>query len=310
MERRPIKTTDVATTVSSANGGAPPTLAQVGAEIEAAQAAGELSLQDKFTLFEKKLKAALSDSSATSSALGKILAETDNAIEAAQQEALAARERGLDFCAVADARIAREAIEDSEFFVSRLLTQRPRLEALLQARQQAEARDKYLARYEQLKIEGAALGAELVEYPDLVGPLVEVFGRLRAFREQCHRLHATDPGGLPHLRDPELVARRFDGFSADTPSLLDSVHLHDWRTGTEVWPPRQPSFAADFAQSFSIPSVGPAWCDPAVQERRRAELAAAQERMARAHAEMSKAQEENQNRQLRADWEARQNGRG
>ena len=34
---------------------------------------------------------------------------------------------------------------------------------------------------------------------------------------------------------------------------------------------RQPSFAADFVQSMTIPSVGAAWCDPEVQERRRAE---------------------------------------
>jgi hypothetical protein len=163
-------------------------------------------------------------------------------------------------------------------------------------------------RYEQLKIEGAALGAELAEiYPGLVGPLVDLFGRLRAFRQRCHALHAGDPGGLPHVSDPELKARGLGGFTADNPSLLESVHLHDWQSGKEVWPPRQPSFAAEFAASMTIPSVGAAWSDPAVQERRRTELAAEQQRMAQAHSQMAKEQEENQNRQLRADWERRNN---
>ena len=74
---------------------------------------------------------------------------------------------------------------------------RPRLLARYHEVSAAEQRDKYLAHYEQLKIEGAALGAELAEiYPALVGPLIDVFVRLRAFQQQCQTLHLTDPGGL------------------------------------------------------------------------------------------------------------------
>ena len=58
---------------------------------------------------------------------------------------------------------------------------------------------------------------ELAElYPGAVGPLVDVFVRLRAFQQKCRALHLTDPGGLPHLTDPELMARGLDGFSRDT----------------------------------------------------------------------------------------------
>jgi hypothetical protein len=81
--------------VAAPNGGEPATLAQVQAEIEARLVAGpEPTLAEKFALFEKKLKAALQDGSA--SELGKLLGQTDNAIAAAEQEALAARERALD----------------------------------------------------------------------------------------------------------------------------------------------------------------------------------------------------------------------
>ena len=238
IERRPLTATNKPT-ASSTNGGEPATFAAVQAEIAAAMAAGELSLPEKFVWFEKKLKAALTDSAVTTSELEKIARETDNAIEVARQEALAARERGLDLCA--DARLARAEIDDVEFFVSRLLTQRPRLEALLHTRRQADQRDAYLVRYEELKIEGAALGAELADlYPGLVGPLVDLFGRLRDFREQCHRLHVTDPGSMPHVRDPELVARRLDGFTGEMQSLLEAVHLPDFTSGRELWPKSPP----------------------------------------------------------------------
>jgi hypothetical protein len=306
VERRPLTaTTDKP--MAAANGGGPATFAAVQAEIAAAMAAGELSLPQKFEWFEKKLKAALSDSAVTTSELERIARETDVAIEVARQEAVAARERGLDLCA--DSRLAREAIEDAEFFVGRLLTQRPRLDALLHSRRQADQRAAYVVRFEQLKIEGELLGTELADlYPDAVRRMVEVFGRLRAFRERCRALHVTDTqGGSPRVSDPELKARRLDGFSRDVPSLLDAVHLHDWQSGTEIWPPRQPSFAADFAQTMTIPSVGAAWADPEVQERRRAEIAAQQEQMARHHSQMSRDQEALQNSQLRADWERRKN---
>jgi hypothetical protein len=94
IEKRPLKSADVAA-VAAPNGGEPATLAQVQAEIEARLVAGpEPTLAEKFALFEKKLKAALQDGSA--SELGKLLGQTDNAIAAAEQEALAARERALD----------------------------------------------------------------------------------------------------------------------------------------------------------------------------------------------------------------------
>ena len=285
MEKRPLKSA-VATvsletvasengaegeaTVAPANGSSEPlTLAQVEAEIEVALASGELSLQDKFALFEKRLKAALTDTTATipSTTLEKLLRECDAAIGAAQQEAIDARERGLNFLATPDIKAAREAVDDAEFFVSRLLTQRPRLAALLDARRAQEQRDRYLTHYATLKHEGEALAQELADlYPGLVGPLVELFARLRAFQQRCSALHVTDPGGLPHVTDPELMARGLAGFSRDLPSLLEAVRLADWASGTEIWPPRSGDFAVSVAQMMTVPSVGAAWADEQVRD--------------------------------------------
>jgi hypothetical protein len=205
-----------------------------------------------------------------------------------------------------DPREARQQAEDATFASNRLRTLRPRLLARYHEISAAEQRQQYLARYEQLKIEGAALAQELADlYPALVGPLVEVFARLRVFQQQCRALHLSDPGdGRPHVPDPELKARRLDGFSRDTPSWLDT-RLYDWQSGREVWPPPQLSFAADYAVD-DHPSVGAAWADPAIQERRRAEIVAEQERMARHHATQAAEQQERENRQLREQWEASQ----
>ena len=274
-------------------------------------AAGELSLPQKFSLCEKKLKAALSDSSVTASELGKIARETDVAIEAARQEALAARERGLDFVASPDAKLARECIDNAEFAISRLLTQRPRLEALLQTRRQADQRAAYLAIYEQLKIEGAALGAELADlYPGFVGPLIDLFARLRAFRERCSSLHVTDPGGLPHVADPELKARRLDGFSAEVKSLLEAVRLPDFNTGRELTARENPnSFAATFAASMvhQHEHPGAAWCDPDFLAARRRAITEEQEKLALHAQARQKEQQDRENQELKSQWQ-RQHG--
>jgi hypothetical protein len=169
-------------------------------------------------------------------------------------------------------------------------------------------REQYLGRYADLKHEGAALGAELADsYPDAVRRMVEVFGRLRVFQQKCRALHLTDTqGGLPHVPDPELKARRLDGFSRDVPSLLDAVHLHDWQSGTEIWPPRAADFAATFAASMVPQHPGALWTDPAVQERQRAERAAEQARMA-AHYETQAAEQlARENKTLRENWNASQ----
>ena len=273
------------------NGSAPPTFAAVQAEIAAAMAAGELTLAQKFEWFEKKLKAALADSSITASELGKIARETDLAIEAAQQEAVAARERGLDFV---PAQTPRPLAKPSRMPSSRsagLLTQRPRLEALLHSRQQAEQRDAYLARYEELKIEGAALGAELADlYPAPSGRWSRCSVACALFAE-CRALHISDPGdGRRTCSDPEFKARRLDGFTADVPSLLEFVHLPDWQSGKEIWPPFQPPFAAQFV--LPVPQhPGAHGVRPGIWQRNSAERVAEQARMAAHYATQAAEQE-------------------
>ena len=48
------------------------------------------------------------------------------------------------------------------------------------------------------------------------------------------------------VRDPELIARNLDGFDRERPSLLAEVHLLDWNSGRQAWPPPRPSMASAF----------------------------------------------------------------
>jgi hypothetical protein len=310
VDRRPIQS-------------APSKSADVAAAAAANGGDDEITINDPLPIrlaeLEKRISAALTGARSGHD-LVNLLTQCDLAIPQAQEFAKAEQERALDplLSPLGDAatgqsaaREARQQVEDATFASNRLRTLRPRLLARYNEVIAAEQRQQYLGRYTDLKREGAVLAQELVDlYPSLVGPLVELFGRLRDFQQQCRALHLTDPGdGRPHIIDPELAARGLRAFSADTPSLLECVHLHDWQSGKEIWPPFQPPFAAQFV--LPVPQhPGAAWSDPVFQERRRAEIAAEQEKMARHHSQMSKEQEENQNRQLRADWEARQNGRG
>ena len=281
IEKRQIKNPDVAT-VPAPNG------------VDEVEITINDPLPVRLAELERRISTALTGDK-TAHDLANLLMQCDLAVPQAEEFAKSELERALDpLRSPDDPREARQQAEDATFASNRLRTLRPRLLARYHEVSAAEQRQQYLVRYERLKIEGAALGAELADcYPGLVGPLVEVFVRLSAFREQTRALHLSDPGdGRPHLRDPELQARRLDGFTRDVPSLLESVHLHDWQSGREVWPPRQPAFAAEFVQSMTVPSVGAAWADPVVQERRRAEIAAEQERMSRHYATQAAEQQE------------------
>jgi hypothetical protein len=292
IERKPIKNPDVAT-VAAANGGD-----------------DEITINDPLPIrlaeLEKRISAALTGER-TAHDLANLLMQCDLAVPQAEEFAKSELERALDpLRSPDDPREARQQAEDATFAANRLRTLRPRLLARYHEISAAEQRDKYLAHYEQLKIEGAALGAELVDLYGAVMPLVEVFGRLRAFRERCRALHAGDPGGLPHVNDAELQARRLDGFTGEVKSLLEAVRLPDFTSGRELWPEKPISFAASFAASMVPVHPGPMWSDPVYQERVAEERRQEQERLAAARAQAAKLQLDRENKELRENWEASQ----
>lgn len=260
-------------------------------------------LPDRLRELERRISVALSEPTSAHD-LHNLLQQINLAIPAADEFAKLENEDPLQS---PDPRAARQQADDAQFASNRLRTLRPRLLARYQQVSAAEQREQYLAQYTDLKREGAALAQELADlYPGLVGPLVEVFVRLRAFQQKCRALHLADPGGLPLVDDPELAARRLDGFSRDMPSRLElctcTIGNRARKSGRRrrISPP-------PMRASMGVPQhPGAAWADPFYQERRRAELAAEQERLALHALARQKEQEIRQNEELKAQWQARQ----
>ena len=202
-----------------------------------------------------------------------LLQQVEWALPLAEDFARSEQETALDPLAVPDAREARQRSEDAIFACNRLKTLQPRLRSRhLQAYQQ-EAVGKYLAKLAEFAPQRDALAQELHDtYAAATAQLLDVFTRVRDFEQRARSALGDPPPGVDVL---ERIDTR----------VLDKTVLPHWHHPDQsVWPPFN-SFASDFALSMGVPShPGPLWSDPAVQERRRVEIAAEQQRMA-LHAE-------------------------
>ena len=172
-----------------------------------------------------------------------------------------------------------------------------------------EARvDEYEAEAQVLNEESIQLAQELREtYPPAQNKLSNVFTRIAAHRQPISALHQHRPAGVQSVRDPELIARNLDGFDRERLSLLAEVHLLDWNSGRQAWPPPKPSMATAFAAIAMPPCDRRLTADWATNQEQRA---AAQQRerqyMADYYARTTREQEERENREARERFAASQ----
>jgi hypothetical protein len=158
----------------------------------------------------------------------------------------------------------------------------------------SESKAAWLTEHDVIKPERDALAEELREvYRDAARKIVDLFGRIAINDEARAELHRARPAGLEqHLLSAELHARGLDSFSYNTPSLLTSVHLFDWDSGRQIWPPHRPSMAAAFAATL-MPAdrrfSADRWKD---NERRAAAQRAEQQHIADFYARQTQQQEE------------------
>jgi hypothetical protein len=180
---------------------------------------------------------------ASSNDLQALIQEVEAGIAEADTLASAERDKSLDFSiAPAEAEAAAQRVVIAELKAQRYRAALARLRDQSRQALAAENQARYLDRHHELEREGEALAQELAEvYLGAVDRIVGIFVRLRDFHGQCHALHVTDPGGLPHVDDPELQARGLSAFSRECPSLLTAVQLIDWTTGKPIWPLTQPN---------------------------------------------------------------------
>jgi hypothetical protein len=161
--------------------------------------------------------------------------------------------------------------------------------------------------------EGTKLAAEMREvYAAAVGKLVDVFTRIADYKRRRDALYSRRPDQIgDQLPDPELLARGLDGFTINTPSLLEATKLFDLETGQQIWPdPQQTNrLAVEMSSSVRamVSSMDRDACTPnwwKAVARRQAAAAAEAELQGERFAEMKRAQEERENREAAENWRA------
>jgi hypothetical protein len=257
---------------------------------------------------EQRIGAALRpDATLTSAYIAALIEEGEAAIAEADKEGATDQTLSLD------PKGARQAIMDATLAANRLLTFLPKLQARYrEAHEQeqatawlAEREAPWLAEHDSLKPERDALAEELREVYPLVSKIVDLFGRIAANDAALSALHQARPAGVTqHLVSAELYARGLDSFSSNAPSLLTSVHLVDWNSGRQIWPPPRPSMAAAFAAS-AMPGYDRHFSGDWAKdnERRAAAQQAEQQRITDYYARTTKEQEDREmQRRRNVSW--------
>jgi hypothetical protein len=249
---------------------------------------------------EQRISDALQpDTAITSADIAALIAETEVGIAEAE------REGTVDQTLSLDPKVARQAIEDATFAANRL----GKLLSKLQVRHQQACEEACVREYEAeaqvLDEESIQLAQEWRETcPPALNKLSDLFARIAAHRQRISALHQRRPAGVQSVRDPELIARNLDGFNRERPSLLAEVHLLDWDSGRQIWPPPKPSMAAAFAASM-IPAYDPAdWANN--YEKRAAAQQRERQYVSNFYQRLTKEQEERENREARERFAASQ----
>jgi hypothetical protein len=247
------------------------------------------------TLEERIAVALQPDTALTTAEVAALIEEAEAGIAKAEKEQTVEQTLSLD------PKAARQAIADATFAVDRLRTLLSKLQTRYRQVREQEKATAWLAKLDAFKPGRDALAEELREvYLDAVNKIVDVFVRVTAHNEALSELLQARPAGaMEHLLSAELHARGLDSFSYNTPSLLTAVHLVDWDSSREIWPPPRPSMAAAFAAAVPVYDrrCTADWAQD--NERRAAAQRAEGQRHAEFLARLSKEQEERENAEAR-----------
>jgi hypothetical protein len=252
------------------------------------------------TTLEQRISDAMQpDTAITSADIAALIEEAEIGIAKAEQE------RAVDRTLALDPKAARQAIEDATFAANRLRMSLSKLQMRYQQACEKARVEEYEAERQVLDEESIQLAQEYRETcPPALNKLSDLFTRIAAHRQRISALHQRRPAGVQSVRDPELIARNLDGFDRERPSLLAEVHLLDWNTGRQIWPPPRPSISAAFAATLVPAGNSADWANN--YERR----AAAQQRelryIADYYARTTREQEARENREARERFVASQ----
>lgn len=216
----------------------------------------------------------------------------------------------IEECEAAIAEADKEdAPIDASLAANRLMTLLPKLHARYEQINEQEQATAWLAKrtaewWAECKVlerERDALAEELREvYPNAARRMADLFVRIDTNDRALAELNRSRPAGIEqHMLSTELHARKLDNLTLSTPSLVNSVHLFDWVTGRQLWPPPVQSMVAAFAATATTfdRRATADWAQD--NERRAAAQRAGQRRMAEYYGRLTQQQEERQNAEAR-----------
>jgi hypothetical protein len=231
---------------------------------------------------EHRLRGAI-EGATTSTELAALLRESEEAIGAAEEAAVLAREQAFDPQLAPDPVQARDAMESASLMVGRLQTLHGRLQRRYAEVLEAERLAQYRRQRAAFEKERDVLKDEFAsEYPILTAKLVDIFARMTALDAKLSGLR---------LDGVELTARKMERFTRDAPSLLKETLLFDLH-GKQVWPPVVKHDISAFIPTIVDASRSPDWWRPEVQAARAAHAEAEAKRVAEYYANQNREREE------------------
>jgi hypothetical protein len=224
--------------------------------------------------FEQRISTVLTDDNSKSSVIAALVAETETAIVAADENAKLEQERVFDPLASPDPKAARGAMQAAEFMQTWLRSALLRLQRRLRETQEQEHRAEWYGEYEALKLERDALAAEFREvYTECEAKVVGLLNRMAANDAEISDLHLARSAGVKlHLLGAELVARGLEGFTRDVPSIAKELKLPAFEPGQPLaWPRRAQLHSTWFAPMPHDPRFSSRWGEIGERQRREQE---------------------------------------
>src|SRR5262245_53427041 len=247
------------------------------------------------TTLDQRIGQALDGKVVAADDLQHLIGEVEAAIEGADKIAKQERERSLDpMASPADAEQAAQRAVVVELKRDRLKTALPRLQEKHSEARRIESADRWHAIANKVEIAVDAVVEQLAHYRQWADQIVAVLREAEATNEQVARINGVVPDGID---------RRVG--KVDLAWAQNLVLPDPGRPDHNLWPPPRPSFAESYAASMAVaPHPGADWAR--AQAANADTIRERQRRQGEYYENLTREQEERQNREERERFSRRQ----
>ena len=221
---------------------------------------------------EQRIAAALADNDIDSSALATLIAETAEAVEVADKQAIAAREQALDPIASPDPSKARATMESAKFTADRLRNVLPRLQERFDKVYLDERYAAWVTQYEAIKPERDEANAKFsTTFTEFVANIIPQMLRIEEIEREASRVAAAKPTRAREANgDGRWLAEGPDDVVIRT--IMQNLKLPDpEKPDAEAWPPYRGINVASVVPILGHPGADWWQVTQAENARRRAE---------------------------------------